>query len=216
MQTVAYGATPTFTFAPQLGYHVAAVRVDGTAVAMTGTNAYTFAAVTAGHTISVEFAIGTFTISASAGPHGAISLPGNVRVPRGGSQNYAITPEPGYHVAEVRVDGRSVGAVTSYAFTNVTASHTINATFAADTFAITALVGTAGHGRVSPSGTRAVVAGATPTYTFSASRGYYASRLTLDGVAIAFSGPTRYTFAPVSGNHVLQVFFTVAPRQALR
>ena len=191
------------------------VLVDGSPVAYAG-NRYTFTNVTADHTISVEFALGTFTISASAGPHGSIAPAGNVRLALGGAQSYVITPEPGYHVAEVRVDGRSVGAVTSYAFTNVTASHTISAGFAVDTYAITALVGTAGHGRVTPAGTQTVAWGATPTYTFTPERGYYASRLTLDGVVIAFSGPNRYTFAPVTGSHVLQVFFTVAPRQALR
>ena len=214
-QSVAVGASQTFTFSPELGYNVRRVLVDGSPVAYAG-NRYTFTNVTADHTISVEFALGTFTISASAGPHGSIAPAGNVRLALGGAQSYVITPEPGYHVAEVRVDGRSVGAVTSYAFTNVTASHTISATFAVDTYAISALVGTAGHGRVTPAGTQTVAWGATPTYTFTPERGYYASRLTLDGVVIAFSGPNRYTFAPVTGSHVLQVFFTVAPRQALR
>jgi len=214
-QTVAWGTSQTFTFSPALGYNVRRVLVDGSPVAYAG-NRYTFTNVTADHTISVEFALGTFTISASAGPHGSIAPAGNVRLALGGAQSYVITPEPGYHVADVRVDGRSVGAVTSYAFTNVTASHTISAGFAADTYAISALVGTAGHGRVTPAGTQTVAWGATPTYTFTPERGYYASRLTLDGVVIAFSGPNRYTFAPVTGSHVLQVFFTVAPRQALR
>ena len=158
----------------------------------------------------------SLTIVSSAGPHGTISPNGWVSVPAGYSPRFTITPERGYHVADVRVDGRSVGAVTSYDFVNVTRDHTISAGFAIDTFAIKALVGTAGHGRVSPSGTQTVAWGATPTYTFTPDNGYYASRLTLDGVAVAFSGPNRYTFAAVTGSHVLQVFFTAAPRQALR
>jgi autotransporter-associated beta strand protein len=215
-QTVDWHATPTFAFAPQTGYHIAAVKVDGTAVAMTGTNAYTFAAVTAAHTISVEFAIDTFRIIASAGAHGSISPNGWTGLTYGGAQRYSITPERGYHVAGVRVDGRSVGALMSYAFTNVTAGHTISATFAIDTFTITPRVGSAGHGAVSPATPQTVAYGATPTFTFTPARGYYASRLTVDGVPVAFSGPNRYTFAAVAGSHVLQVFFTVAPRQALR
>jgi hypothetical protein len=191
------------------------VLVDGVQVPFTG-NRYTFADVSANHTISVSFAIETFTIRASAGPHGSISMPGNVRVSWGGAQSYVITPERGYHVADVRVDGRSVGAVTSYTFANVTANHTISASFAVDTFTISALVGTAGHGRVSPFGTRIVAWGSTATYTFTPDRGYYASRLVVDGVVVAFSGPNRYTFTAITGSHTLQVFFTAAPRQALR
>ena len=62
-----------------------------------------------------------------------------------------VTPDPGYHIADVLVDGVSVGAVsTSYTFTNVTANHTIAATFAIDTFTITASAGA--NGSISPSG----------------------------------------------------------------
>ena len=55
-QTVSVGATPAFTFAPDSGYRVKAVRVDGVFMEMTGTNAYTFPPVATDHTISVEFA----------------------------------------------------------------------------------------------------------------------------------------------------------------
>ena len=43
-----------------------------------------------------------------------------------------MTPATGYHVADVLVDGASVGAVITYTFTNVTADATISVTFAAD------------------------------------------------------------------------------------
>jgi hypothetical protein len=51
----------------------------------------------------------------------------------GGSQILAITPASGYSISSVVVDGASVGAVSSYTFSNVTANHTISATFAAPT-----------------------------------------------------------------------------------
>ena len=73
----------------------------------------------------------TFTINASAGANGTISPPGAVTVTAGAGQTFAITPAPGYTVSEVKVDGGSVGAVTSYGFGNVTANHTISASFAA-------------------------------------------------------------------------------------
>jgi autotransporter-associated beta strand protein len=211
------GGSQTFTISPAPRNRIARVLVDGAPVSVSGPPyQYAFTDVTGDHTISVAFVPDTFMISASAGPHGTISLPGNVRVPSGGSQSYAISPERGYHVADVRVDGRSVGAVTSYTFTNVSATHTISASFAVDTYTIRAFVGTAGHGRVSPFGTQIVAWGSTATYTFTPDRGYYASRLVVDGVVVAFSGPNRYTFTAVTGSHTLQVFFTVAPRQAPR
>jgi hypothetical protein len=50
----------------------------------------------------------------------------------GSNQTFTITPDPNHHVLDVLVDGVSVGAVTSYTFTNVTAAHTIAASFAID------------------------------------------------------------------------------------
>ena len=47
----------------------------------------------------------------------------------GDDQSFTITPDSGYQVADVLVDGASVGAVTSYTFTNVQANHTIAASF---------------------------------------------------------------------------------------
>ena len=95
---------------------------------------YDFTDVTADHTISASFAIDTFTITASQGPTAQSPRREITTVNYGGSQSYAITPDLGYHVADVLVDGVSIGTLTSYDFTNVTADHTISATFAIDTF----------------------------------------------------------------------------------
>ena len=71
-------------------------------------------------------------MTASAGANGAISPSGAVAVNSGASQAFTITPDAGYHVADLLVDGGSVGALTSYTFTNVTANHIIAASFAAN------------------------------------------------------------------------------------
>ncbi|MCX5998815.1 MAG: hypothetical protein NTU41_04290 [Chloroflexi bacterium] len=77
-----------------------------------------------------------YTITASAGDHGSISPSGAVAVDSGGTQTFTINPEPGYHVADVLVDGSSVGALTSYTLTNVSADHTVAAAFASDESAV--------------------------------------------------------------------------------
>jgi len=73
----------------------------------------------------------TFTITASAGANGTITPSGDVTVNQGTDQAFTITPDSGYKVADVTVDGASIGAVTSYTFSNVATNHTIEATFAA-------------------------------------------------------------------------------------
>ena len=73
----------------------------------------------------------TFTINATAGANGTLSPQGAVTVTAGAGQTFTLTPASGYTVSDVKVDGGSVGAVTSYAFVNLTANHTISASFAA-------------------------------------------------------------------------------------
>ncbi len=70
-----------------------------------------------------------FTIKATAGEGGSISFEGTKTVLRNASLTYVITPDEGFEVASVLVDGKDVGAVTSYTFKKVTAKHTIAATF---------------------------------------------------------------------------------------
>ena len=70
-----------------------------------------------------------YTIDASAGRGGEISPEGTVRVERGGDRTFRITPDEGYEVADVLVDGESVGAVTRYRFENVRENHTITVRF---------------------------------------------------------------------------------------
>jgi hypothetical protein len=70
----------------------------------------------------------THNITASAGSNGSISPSGSVSVNRGYDQPFTITPNNGYQ-ASVLVDGVSQGTISSYTFSNVTANHTISATF---------------------------------------------------------------------------------------
>ena len=76
------------------------------------------------------------TIRASAGANGSIMPDGNVSVRTGSDQTFLITPDEGYAISDVRIDGRSIGAVMRYTFENVRSAHTIEASFtAASTFA---------------------------------------------------------------------------------
>jgi len=79
--------------------------------------------------VTATFTLKTYSITATAGVHGSISPNGTVVVNHGASQQFTITPDPSYGIAEVKVDGVSIGAVSSYTFSNVTANHTIEASF---------------------------------------------------------------------------------------
>ncbi|MBR0304550.1 MAG: fibronectin type III domain-containing protein, partial [Bacteroidales bacterium] len=132
--TVNHGATPTFTVTPATGYDVTAITVNGSNViadaqaTVMGAYTYTFPAVTANRTLTATMTKKHFTITATAGANGTINGPATVEY--GDNATYTITPTTGYEIANVTVDGMSVGAVATYTFHNVTANHTINATFA--------------------------------------------------------------------------------------
>ena len=70
-----------------------------------------------------------YTIKATAGTGGSISPSGNVSVREGGDQTFTITPDKGYAVSTVKIDGKSIGAVKSYTFENVSRTHTIEVIF---------------------------------------------------------------------------------------
>ena len=70
-----------------------------------------------------------YTIKATAGAGGSISPSGNVSVREGRNQTFTITPDKGYAVSNVKIDGKSIGAVKSYTFENVSRTHTIEVIF---------------------------------------------------------------------------------------
>jgi hypothetical protein len=80
--------------------------------------------------VTAVFMANTYIITASAGIGGSISPSGAVSVNLGASQTFTITPNVGYRIYAVVVDGTSVGAVSSYTFSKVITAHTIQASFA--------------------------------------------------------------------------------------
>ena len=153
----------------------------------------------------------TFIITASAGPNGSISPSGAVSVNYGEDKIFTIIPNTGYHIVDVKVDGVSVGAITSYTFTHVTSNHTIDATFAIDTFTITASAGP--NGSISPSGAVSVNYGGNKSFTIKANPGFMIFRILVDGSQITISNPftITYTFSNVTSNHIIQAEFMKIP-----
>lgn len=121
------GGSAAFSITGNTGYHIADVKVDGASVGAVAS--YTFTNVTGYHTIAASFAPDAYSITATADAGGAISPPGSVTVNYAASQSFAITASPGYRISDVKVDGSSVGVVSSYTFTGVTADHAIAASF---------------------------------------------------------------------------------------
>ena len=128
---VNYDATPSFTITPAIGYHITSITADGTSVTITSPSgqSYQFSPVSVDGSLTAAFAINTYTLTVTQNNNGVIS-PGTTTVNYDVSQTFSITPNTGYFIASLTVDGRTVAAASSYTFSNVQASHTISATFA--------------------------------------------------------------------------------------
>jgi hypothetical protein len=135
--SINYGDTPNFVITPANGFHISSITVNGQTVNITAPKgqSYRFSPVTSDGSIAATFEINTYTIVASSGNGGSINPSGNVTLNYGNDQTFTIAPANGYHIANVIIDGSSIGtaASESYSFTKVIADHTISATFTVDT-----------------------------------------------------------------------------------
>jgi phospholipid N-methyltransferase len=199
--TLNIGATQTYTITPAAGYYIMDVQVDGSSVGAVA--AYTFANVTSNHTIAASFkANPSYTITAGSGGNGTIS-PATVTVLGGASQKFTFTAAAGYRVADVQVDGVSVGALTSYTFYNVQMDHTIGVFFTPNVYTITSAANV--NGSITPSGTITVNKGASQTFTITPAAGYQVRSVIVDG---ANRGAiTSYTFTNITANHTINAYF---------
>ncbi len=139
-QTITEGEDFTFTVTPDACYEIGIVTVNGNEVSLDENNSYTIANVTEPQSINATFNRLSYIITASASEGGTITPSGNVEVNCGDNKEFVITPNEGYEIADVIVDGQSaindiasyavIGASASYTFENVTeAGHSIEVTF---------------------------------------------------------------------------------------
>lgn len=169
-------------------------------IRMKETDTHNASPVTNSTATSPERAPETYTITAEAGAGGSIDPSGDVTVEKGASQTFTITPDEGYEIADVQVDGVSVTVTdNSYTFTGVQANHTISVTFQKtggepepepDTYTVTLYGGGAGaYGAGSyAAGTEVTIyAGSRNGYTF---RGWVTDDVTL---AAPYSSYTTFT-----------------------
>ncbi|UCG13138.1 MAG: PQQ-binding-like beta-propeller repeat protein [Deltaproteobacteria bacterium] len=144
------------------------------------------------------------TITSSAGAGGSIAPFGAVAVADGGDQTFTITPDGGYRVLDVTVDGASVGVVTSYPFTGVIGDHTIHADFESTptyTISVTANAG----GSFSPPSPITVSEGDNQSITITADSGYHIQDVAVDGSSVGAISPVSFT--NVTANHTVTITF---------
>ena len=148
---VNYGSSQQFTITPNTGYHTDSVLVDG--VIVDSTTTYTFTNVSANHTIAAYFGINTYTITVTPSvTNGTVTSTGIVdsilTVNYGATPTFTITPNAGYEVSSITINGTTNVPVTdssgqSYQFSGVASNQTITASFiVSDNYYVDASLGT--------------------------------------------------------------------------
>jgi hypothetical protein len=184
-----------------IGTHAILAHYNGSAAFDTSTS----------NTVSQVVKPDTFTITSTAGAHGTINPAGAVKVARGSNKTFTITANSGFHIDSVTVDGSKVDSTLTYTFTNVTANHTINATFSASQYTITASAGA--NGTIAPSGAIVVTAGTNQSFAITGNTGYRVADVLVDGGSVG--NVTNYTFTNVQSDHTISATFDVSPAYAI-
>lgn len=215
------GSTYPLTIAPDPGYLIADIIVDGLSVATT--SLYVFSQVSANHTIHVQFApisAAAYEIAADAGPNGTISPLGTTTVVTGSDQTYAITPDAGFQIASLAIDGVPTTPSNSYTFSKVKAPHTISASFSplpmANSITINPVASTANIGSNLSFGATVLDQYAqaySSTITWTSSDSAIGSIDAASGLFTALSSGT-VTVSAVSGNLTASMLITVLPNAA--
>lgn len=200
---VTSGESLVYTIAPALNHHVAAVYVDDIPVGPV--NTYRFDDITSDHTIRAVFTVDRYTVTANGGSDGTITPNGTTTIDHGSDLTFQIIPNAHHEIADVFVNGVSVGAVNHYDLVDIASNTIINAIFVADTHTVTATAGK--QGRISPAGTTHVTCGQAVSYTFTPDAHYHLEEVRVDGKSI--EAVQAYTFDNVQGDHTISASFAI-------
>ncbi|MFA5196819.1 MAG: ATP-binding protein [Patescibacteria group bacterium] len=197
-QTVEYGSDGSaVTATPDSGYHFESWSDGILTATRTDTNIQDNLSVTA------SFALSTFTLTPSAGVNGSISPQVAQTVDYGSAKTFTFTPNTGYHIDDVLIDGVSQGNLTSYTFSDIQANHIISVSFAINTYSLSANAGSGGT--INPSGTKVVNYNASQTYAISANPGYKINKVEVDGISVGTI--SSHTFTNINADHTISATF---------
>ena len=174
-QTVNWGSVENFTFTPDIGYSVADVMVNGTIDE--GAVTSLSLTITGDTTVDVSFAINTCNLTVNVGDNGSSNIASQT-VNWGSVENFTFTPDIGYSVADVMVNGTiDEGAVTSLSLT-ITGDTTVDVSFAINTCNLTVNVGDNGSSNIA---SQTVNWGSVENFTFTPDIGYSVADVMVNG-----------------------------------
>ena len=198
--TYEHGATATITATANTGYTLVNWTDNGSTV-NAGNTQYTISNIQADHTVTANFQLNRYEISATASPAAGGTVSGDGTYNHGATATLTATPSTGYHFINWTDNGNEVSTDAAYSFT-VTGDRTLVANFTPDTYTITATANPTAGGTVSGDGTYNY--GAAATLSATPSTGYHFVNWTENGNAV--SADASYSFT-VTGARTLVANF---------
>ena len=212
-QTVNYGTDVTYEINANEGWYIASTVIDGVTTNYTQadevvTLTVPFTGINDNHEVSVTFAQFMYTITGTVGANGTVNGETTINAELAYGSNYSlnIVPADNYQVADVVVDGESVGAVEFYEFINITENHTVAVTFEAIMYTLTATSNTEGC-TITPA-TTTVQAGTDVAYTLTVANGYHLVNVMANGEEVAVTN-NAFTIPDVQSDYT--IFANFAP-----
>jgi hypothetical protein len=180
------GEAVAYNYTPQSGYFNLQVKLDGVAVAASGS-----VNMDKDHTLEVTAVQGyTLTVNLGAGTSG--TPPATAIYPQGHVVNYTYSAQAGYAGLQVSLDG---AAVASSGIVTMNTNHTLDVT-AVQGYTLTVNLGTGTTG--TPAITTSYAVGQVVNYSYSTQAGYGGLQVKLDDAAVAASGSVT-----MNSNHTL-------------
>ena len=213
VQVVNYGDDVDYEIVANQGWYIAQTVIDGVATNYTQaddvvTLTVSFTAIDTNHEVSVLFDQFMYNITGTVGANGTVNgeTTINATLPYGSNYGLTITPADNYQVADVVVDGASVGAVNFYEFINITADHIVDVTFEATMYTLTATSNTEGC-TITPA-TTTVQAGSDVNYTLTVANGYHLENVIANDQEVAVTN-NAFTISNVQSDYT--IFANFAP-----
>ena len=217
------GSSASYVISPETGYKIKKILVDGVEIVVTAADgaaqSYEFVEIQQDHTISAEFEQRVFKITVICGENGKIEPSESDDYAYGSNVTFVITPNDGYVIKDVLIDGVSNAKAkenAKYTFSNIRSNHEIEVSFEVVTFTIVSSVGEGGT--MSPNQITTIKNwGENHSVTYTPNDKFVISTIVVDGEVINLSGvdvsnPYTYTFSNITANHVISCQFESTQR----
>lgn len=208
---VNYGDNVNYEIIADQGWYISQTVIDGVTTTYTQadelvTLTVSFNAIDSNHSVSVLFDQFMYNITGTVGANGTVNGENTIdaTVPYGSNYSLTITPADNYQVADVVVDGESVGAVNFYEFINITDNHNVDVTFEATMYTLTA-TSNVETCTITPA-TTTVQAGSNVNYTLTAANGYHLENVIANGQEVVVTN-NAFTISNVQSDYIIYANF---------